>query len=64
MEVIANMKIWGPYSPTILKNILCCFVQDLQIGMEHNFWFAKLNGLANQKLCYIQMLLHIEKSGD
>ena len=25
---------------------------------------AKLHGLANQKLCYIRMLLNIEKSGE
>ena len=41
-------------SPTILKNILCLFLQD----------FVNLNGLANQKLCYIQMLLNIENSGE
>ena len=29
--------------------------------MHHNFWLAKPDGLANQKLCYIQMLLNIEK---
>ena len=32
--------------------------------MQQNFWLAKLYGLANQKLCYIQMLLNIEKSGE
>ena len=31
--------------------------------MWHNFWLAKPYGLANQRLCYIQMLLNIEKSG-
>ena len=30
--------------------------------MQHNFWLAKPYGLANQKSCYIQMLLNIEKS--
>ena len=38
------------YSPTILKNIPCLFLQDLQP-----------NDLANQ-LYYIQMLLNVEKS--
>ena len=32
--------------------------------MLHNFWLAKQYGLANQKLCYIQMLLNMEKSGE
>ena len=32
--------------------------------MQHNLWLAKAYGLANQKLCYIQMLLNIEKSGE
>ena len=45
------------YSPTILKNILCLFLQDLQLGMWHNFWWAKLYGLAISKLRNIQMLL-------
>ena len=27
-------------------------------------WLAKPYGLANQKLCYIQMLLNVEKSGE
>ena len=52
------------YSPTILKNILFLFLQDLQIGMLHNFWLAKPYGLANQKLCHIQMLLNMKKSGE
>ena len=52
----------GPYSPTVLKNILCLFLQDLWIWMQDNFWLAKPYGLANQKLCYIQMQLNIEKS--
>ena len=54
----------GWYSPTILKKMLCLFLQDfinlnatqLLIGL------AEQNGLANQKLCYIQMLLNTEKS--
>ena len=29
--------------------------------MQNDFWLAKPYGLANQKLCYIQMLLNIEK---
>ena len=32
--------------------------------MQHNFWLAKPYGLANQKLCYIQMFLNIENSGE
>ena len=32
--------------------------------MQHNFWLAKPYGLANQKLCYIQMLLDRDKSGE
>ena len=50
------------YSPLILKNILCLFLQNLRIGVQHNFWLGKPCGLAKQKLCYIQMLLKIEKS--
>ena len=46
---------------TILKNILCLLLHDLQIGMLYNFWLAKPYCLANQKLCSIQMLLDIEK---
>ena len=30
--------------------------------MQHDFWLAKPDGLANQKLCCIQMLLNTEKS--
>ena len=52
----------GPNTPTILKNILCFFLQDLYIWTQHNFWLSKPDGLANQKLCYIQLLLNIEKS--
>ena len=29
--------------------------------MQHNFWLAKPYGLANQKVCCIQMLLNILK---
>ena len=32
--------------------------------MQHNFCLAKPYGLAKQKLCYIQMLLNTEKSGE
>ena len=32
--------------------------------MYHDFWLAKPYRLANQKLCYIQMRLNIEKSGE
>ena len=32
--------------------------------MQHNFGLAKPYGLANQKLCYFQMHLNIEKSGE
>ena len=53
----------GPYSPTILKDILCLFLQDLKIWMWHNFWLAKPYCLANQKLCYVLMLLNIETRG-
>ena len=53
---------WARIHQTILKNILCLFLQDLQTVMKHNFWLAKPYGLANQKLCYIQMLLNIENS--
>ena len=28
---------------------------------KHNFWLAKPNGIANQELCYFQMLLNAEK---
>ena len=30
--------------------------------MQDNFWLPKPYGLGNQKLCYIQMQLKIEKS--
>ena len=29
--------------------------------MQHNFWLAKPYGLANQKLCYIQIYLILAK---
>ena len=29
--------------------------------MSHNFWLAKPYGLANQKLCYIQIYKILEK---
>ena len=29
--------------------------------MKHNFWLAKPYGLANQKLCYIQIYKVLEK---
>ena len=29
--------------------------------MSHNFWLAKPFGLANQKLCYIQIYKILEK---
>ena len=32
--------------------------------MQHNFRLAKPCGLANRKLCYIQMLLDIERIGE
>ena len=32
--------------------------------MQQNFWLVKFNGLVNQKLCYIQTQLNIEKSGE
>ena len=32
--------------------------------MQYNFWLAKPYGLANQKLCYIQMPPDIEKPGE
>ena len=51
----------NPYSPTILKNILCFFLQHLQVRMQHNFGLAKPYGLTNQKLCYIQMLLNASR---
>ena len=52
----------NPNSPTILKKILCLSHQDFVIWKLHNFWLAKPHGLANQKLCYIQMLLNEEKN--
>ena len=36
------------------------FFQDMQIGLKHNFWLAKPYDLANQNLCWIQLLLKIE----
>ena len=56
------MKYHGPYSPTILKNIV--FFSKICKLECNNFWLAKPYGLVNQKLCYIHMLLITEKSGD
>ena len=42
-----------PYSPTFLKNMLCFFFPPR---------FANLKVTQLLKLCYIQMLLKIEKS--
>ena len=49
-----------PYSPTILMSSLC--LQNLHIWMQHNFWLNKPYDLANQKFCYIQIPLNVEKS--
>ena len=32
-----------------------------RLGSNYNFWSVKLYGLADQKLCYFQMLLSLEK---
>ena len=50
--------IWAHFHQTIFKNILYLFLTDLQ----HNFWFAEPYGLASKKLCFIQMLLNVEKN--
>ena len=48
----------GPYSPTILKNVLCLVLQIFQYlaAFECNRTSDWLNHtvLANQKFCYIQ----------
>ena len=50
-------KDQGFYSPTILKNIFCLFL--------HDFVILKLTILdVLIGLCYFQMLLNIEKSGE
>ena len=36
----------------------------LLLECNTNFWLANPYGLANQNLCYIQMFLNIEKSGE
>ena len=43
----------NPFSPTIHQPLSRTFC-----------WLAKPYGLANYKLCYIQRLLNIEKSGE
>ena len=50
---IHPVQAGGPYLPTILKNIFCRFLPNLQIRIWHNFWLAKPYGSANQKLCLI-----------
>ena len=50
------VKDQGPYSPTILKNSLCLFLQDF-VNLNVTQWFSQ------PEVVYIQMLLNIEKSG-
>ena len=37
-------------------------LDDPGFKSSYNFWLPKPYGLANQKLCYIQVLLNIEKN--
>ena len=50
-----DLQYLGPYSTTILKNILCLFLQDFPFKFECNPTSDWLN---------IQKLLNIEKSGE
>ena len=64
-KVHTFMSFLWLYSPIILKNILPLLLQDF-VKFECNTTsdLAKPYGLANQKLCYIQMLLIKEISGE
>ena len=47
-----NIAVQGPLSAAWLNlNDILGFIRKL-IWKGYNFWFAKPNGLANQKLCY------------
>ena len=50
--------VHGPYSPTIFKNILCLFLQI------YKFECNTASDWLNQKLCCIQILINVEKSGE
>ena len=54
-----NASDLGPYSPNILKNSLSFSPRFVTFNVIQ---FLIGYGLANQKLCYIQMLLNIEKN--
>ena len=50
-----------PYSQSILNNTLCLFLQEfVNLKVASFDW---LDGLSNQRLCYFQLLLNIDKSG-
>ena len=59
-----NKKQLGLYLQTILKNILLFSPTFVNSIVTQPLKFAKPYGLVNQKLCYIQMLLNVEKSGE
>ena len=51
----------GPYSLTILKNILCLFLQEfVNLKVTTSDWLNH-NGLASQKLCYFKIILIIQR---
>ena len=55
-QVIQTTDPLGQYSPTILENILCLFLEEIvNLNVTTSDWLHY--GLANQKLCYIQMQL-------
>ena len=58
-DVPYRARIHQPFSRTFFV-----FVSKICKFECNNFWLAKPYGLANQKLCYIQMLLYIENSGE
>ena len=61
-KFLLSVNFLGPYSSTIFKNILCLFSSRFsKFECNATSDWVKQYGLANQKLCYIQMLLAIEK---
>ena len=54
-------RIHQPFSRTffVLFSRVCKFECNTTSG-----WLNRQSGLANQKLCYIQMVLNTEKSGE
>ena len=55
------LTVLSPYSPTIRKNMLCIFLQDFLKLNVTQLLIGQIDGLGNQKLYYIQMLLYCTK---